>query len=459
MMDVFLTHGYFLSEDAKEQAIMRPYPPLGLLYISAFLKQHAVKTMVFDSTFSSFEALKDSLVRNKPALVALYANLMTKINLIKIIRFIRSERELLHTKIVLGGPDVTYNKENYMNAGADFLIIGEGEQTMLELSLAISNSSSVEEITGLVHWKEWEMVVNPPRIKIKQVDELPMPDREAIELDQYLSTWKNRHGSSTISLSTQRGCPYTCNWCSTAVYGQSYRRRSAKLVADEVEHLIERYAPDSLWFVDDVFTVSHKWISELHEEFITRNIHISFECITRAERLTDDVLTQLKEMGCSKIWIGAESGSQKIIDEMDRRVDVNIVREQIRKAREVGIGTGTFIMLGYPNETMSDIKETVHHLKTSNPDHFTITVAYPIAGTSLYEQVKPKMKPLPNWEESTDRDIDFERTYSREFYTHAVRYVVNSVNAHKHWENKLFLPWAKGKTKAFLSRTAMVFFR
>ena len=458
-MDVFLTHGYFLQEDKIEQVIMRPYPPLGLLYISAFLKEQKVETMVYDSTFSSFEALKKSLVEQKPALVALYANLMTKINLIKIIRFIRSQEELSSTKIVLGGPDVTYNKENYMNAGADFLIIGEGEQTMFELSDAIKKDASVDEITGLVHWKEGEIVVNPPRVKIKQVDDLPMPDREAIELDLYLSAWKARHGSSTISLSTQRGCPYTCNWCSTAVYGQSYRRRSAKLVADEVAYLIERYAPDSLWFVDDVFTVSHKWITELHEEFTQRNIKIAFECITRAERLTDEVLEQLKEMGCSKIWICAESGSQKIIDEMDRRVDVNVVRSQIKKAREVGIGTGTFIMLGYPNETMSDINETVHHLKTSNPDHFTITVAYPIAGTSLYEQVKPKMKPLPNWEESTDRDIDFERTYSREFYTHAVRYVVNSVNAHKHWENKSFLPWAKGKTKAILSRTAMAFMR
>lgn len=458
-MDVFLTHGYFLQEDEKEQAIMRPYPPLGLLYISAFLKEHDVETMVFDTTFSSFEELKKALEKNKPALVALYANLMTKINLIKIMRFIRSNPKLSETKIVLGGPDVTYNKENYMAAGADFLVIGEGEQTMLELAEAIKNDGSVAEITGLVHWKEKEMVVNPPRVKIKQVDELPMPDREAIDLERYLSAWKERHGSSTISLSTQRGCPYTCNWCSTAVYGQSYRRRSATLVADEVELLIERYQPDSLWFVDDVFTVSHKWIGELHDEFIQRGIVIAFECITRAERLTDEVLEQLKAMGCSKIWIGAESGSQKIIDEMDRRVDVNVVREQIRKARQVGIGTGTFIMLGYPNETISDIKETVHHLKTSNPDHFTITVAYPIAGTSLYEQVKPKMKPLPSWNESTDRDIDFERTYSRAFYNHAVRYVVNSVNAHKYWENKSFLPWAKGKTKAILSRTAMAFMK
>ncbi len=458
-MDVFLTHGYFLQEDEKEQAIMRPYPPLGLLYISAFLKEHDVKTMVFDTTFSSFEELKKALEKNKPALVALYANLMTKINLIKIMRFIRSNPKLSETKIVLGGPDVTYNKENYMAAGADFLVIGEGEQTMLELAEAIKNDRSVAEITGLVHWNEKEMVVNPPRVKIKQVDELPMPDREAIDLERYLSAWKERHGSSTISLSTQRGCPYTCNWCSTAVYGQSYRRRSATLVADEVELLIERYQPDSLWFVDDVFTVSHKWIGELHDEFIQRGIAIAFECITRAERLTDEVLEQLKAMGCSKIWIGAESGSQKIIDEMDRRVDVNVVREQIRKARQVGIGTGTFIMLGYPNETMSDIKETVHHLKTSNPDHFTITVAYPIAGTSLYEQVKPKMKPLPSWNESTDRDIDFERTYSRAFYNHAVRYVVNSVNAHKYWESKSFLPWAKGKTKAILSRTAMAFMK
>lgn len=455
-MEVLLTHGYFIHEDEKEQQIMRPYPPLGILYISAYLKKHGVAASVFDSTFSSFDTLTEYLLEHRPPVVAMYANLMTKLNLIRIIRFIREQKELEQTKVVLGGPDVTYNVSNYLNQGADFLVIGEGEETMLELVSALNNGKSTDEIPGIAFLKDQEVIKNSERIKIKKVDELPMPDREAIDLRKYLDVWKKKHGHSTISVSTQRGCPYTCKWCSTAVYGQSYRRRSAKLVADEVEYLIQTYNPDSLWFVDDVFTVSHKWIGELHKEFSERGIKIAFECITRAERLTDEVLVQLKEMGCAKIWIGAESGSQRIVDEMDRRVDVNVVRNQIVKTREIGIGTGTFIMLGYPNETMKDIRETIHHLKVASPDHFTITVTYPIAGTALYEQVKPLIVDAPDWSASTDRDIDFKRTYSRKFYDHAVRYVVNSVNAHKSWtQQRSIVGWGKGTIKSAISRLGM----
>ena len=455
-MEVLLTHGYFIHEDPKEQEIMRPYPPLGLLYLAAYLRERDVDVAVFDSTFSTFEALKQDILEKKPGILALYANLMTKINLIKIMRFVRSEESLIETKIVLGGPDVTYNQEKYLKAGADFLIIGEGEQTIFELNQALKSNGNLHEVEGLVFLQSDELIVNSPRVKIKKTDELPVPARDLIDLNLYLNSWKLNHGFNAISVSTQRGCPYTCQWCSTAVYGQSYRRRSASLVADEVESIIRDYNPDSLWFVDDVFTVSHKWISELHKEFTNRNLKIAFECITRAERLNDEVLRQLSEMGCSKIWIGAESGSQKIIDEMDRRVDVQVVRDQIIRARDFGIEAGTFIMVGYPNETIEDIEETVHHLKVSNPDQFTITVAYPIAGTGLYEQVKGKMKPLPDWEKSTDRDIDFERTYSRRFYDHAVRYIVNSVNANKSWENRDFVHWMKQKIKSILAKGAMV---
>lgn len=455
-MDVLLSHGYFIKDDPKEQAIMRPYPPLGLLYISAYLKENEVDVSVFDSTFSSFEEQQKTILTHQPKIIALYANLMTKINLIRLMSWIRNQYELKDTLIVLGGPDVTYNVENYLSNGADFLVIGEGEETMLELSMALLENKSVDEIPGIAFKKDTEIVQNLARQKIRKIDDLPMPDRSAIDLNNYLEAWKTHHGKSALSVSTQRGCPYTCKWCSTAVYGQSYRRRSVKLVADEIEYLQQHYQPDSIWFVDDVFTVSHKWIGELHAEFQQRNLFMDFECITRAERLTDEVLVQLKEMGCSKIWIGAESGSQKIVNAMDRRVDIHVVRERIRKAREIGIGTGTFIMLGYPEETMNDIRETVTHLKSSLPDQFTITVTYPIAGTDLYEQVKPLITEQPNWSTSTDRDIDFQRTYSRKFYDYAVRYVVNSVNAHKSWkQDRSVVGWSKGTVKSMISRMGM----
>jgi radical SAM superfamily enzyme YgiQ (UPF0313 family) len=456
-MNVLLTHGYFLHEDEKEKAIMRPYPPLGILYISGYLKDKSVNHQVFDSTFSSENEWIDYVLKHKPKLIAFYTNLMTKVKILHLIDKLKEYDSLSDTKFLLGGPDVTYNIENYMKNGADYIVIGEGEETFHDTIIQFEGENEFEKVTGLVFKNsEGEIVKNPPRVKIKDVNELSGPNREAIDLTNYLEVWKKHHGKSTLNISTQRGCPYTCKWCSTAVYGQSYRRRSPKLVVDEIEQLIDSYNPDALWFVDDVFTVSHKWLNEFHQEMTSRNVSIQFECITRAERLNEEVLQKLKEIGCFRIWIGAESGSQRIIDKMDRKVDINVVKDMIQLTTKMGMESGTFIMLGYPTETMEDINLTIQYLKDANPDVFTITVAYPIKGTSLYTEIEKDIIQAPTWNSSTDREIDFTRIYSRKFYDYAVRKVVNEVNYHKEKvRNGISLRAIKLKSKIKVLKTLM----
>ncbi|AUC77154.1 B12-binding domain-containing radical SAM protein [Olleya sp. Bg11-27] len=430
-MSIVLTHSYFLNEDDKEQKIMKPYAPLGLLYVSGYLNQNDVANYIYDSTFHSSAEQLQFLEEKQVKVVAIYTNLMTKVNVIKLVKTLKTEAKYGFPKLILGGPDVTYNLENYLNTGVDFIIIGEGEQTTLELYNAITENTNLGDVSGIAFLKENVVFKTAPRIKMKSLEELPLPNRAAIPIDKYLNTWKKFHGKSSMTISTQRGCPYTCKWCSTAVYGQSYRRRPAKQVAEELQLLQTNYNPDSIWFVDDVFTVSHKWIKEFHAEMQLQKVNIPFECITRAERLNDEILQLLKEIGCYRIWIGAESGSQKIIDAMDRRVDVNVVKEAIQKTNALNIETGTFIMVGYPGETLADIKATTTYLKEANPTHFTITKAYPIKGTSLYNEIEDKITIKPDWETSTDRDIDFKRTYKSKFYDYAIKYIVNEVNYSK----------------------------
>ncbi|WP_299313738.1 radical SAM protein [uncultured Aquimarina sp.] len=434
-MSIVLTHAYYLSTDPKEQRIMKPYPPLGQLYISGYLNEHGLENYVFDTTFSSKNEQLSFIASKKPDVVAIYTNLMTKVEVIKLIKILKTEATYGFPKIVLGGPDVTYNTENYLRSGAQYIVIGEGEETLYELHQAIKNKTDICAVSGIAYLDNYKVVKTTARIKMKDLSVLPLPNREAIDMQKYLDTWKNNHGQSSMTISTQRGCPYTCKWCSTAVYGQSYRRRPANLVAQELAMLKREYNPDTIWFVDDVFTVSHKWLAEFHKEVIQQDAVIPFECITRAERLNDEVLQQLKEAGCYRIWIGAESGSQKIVDAMDRRVKVETVREAIQKTNQLGIETGTFIMVGYPGEDEKDIAETIHHLKVANPTHFTITVAYPIKGTSLYNEIENNITIRPDWQTSTDRDIDFKRTYHRKFYDFAVRRIVNEVNYFKKKNN------------------------
>ncbi|TNE50972.1 MAG: B12-binding domain-containing radical SAM protein [Bacteroidetes bacterium] len=466
---VLFTHGYFLRQDPKEQAIMRPYPPLGILYLSAWLEQHDVANAVFDSTFSDPETLQQYLLDQHPQIVAIYTNLMTKRNVLSIMRFIRQQPALGDTLIVLGGPDVTYNTAEYLAAGADLIVIGEGEQTMLEVArtalaqpASLTDKMAFQGIPGLAfQLPDGSVHRTAPREKIRDVDTLPFPNRQKIDLEQYLRAWKQAHGLNAISLSTQRGCPYTCRWCSTAVYGQSYRRRSPEKVVDEIEWLQGHYNFDLIWFVDDVFTVSHKWLSAFRDELQRRQVRIRFECISRADRMNPDVIQVLREAGCFRVWIGAESGSQRIIDAMDRRVEVGQVRQMIQATREAGIEAGTFIMLGYPGETEADIRETVHHLKTSDPDLFTITVAYPIKGTGLYEAVRSEIQTDLPWSEHTDRDLDFTRTYPRRYYDYAVRWTVNTVHWHKSRRRGNW--WKPGAmafgAKAVLARVGMWWWR
>lgn len=437
-MKIVLTHGYFLDEDPKEKLIMKPYPPLGILYISAYLEQNGFPNSVYDSTFNTLEALKSSLLVERPDILGIYTNLMTKLNVLKIISFVRGTDVLNHTKIVLGGPEIRNHKENFLRFGADVIVFGEGEDTMLDIvkAYAQDDDPNLCDLPGTAFLDEQKNVItNPERILIRDINHLPFPARDKINLQKYFNTWKQHHGISMINLNTMRGCPYSCKWCSRAVYGSSYRRRSPALVADEIQDLKRNYDFDMIWFVDDVFTINHKWLREFVHEMESRQVKVPYEIITRADRLTEEAVQLLKQSGCFRVWIGAESGSQKIIDAMDRRVKVDDVRKMIQLVKSYGIEAGTFIMLGYPGENEMDIKETLHHLKTSNPDHYTITVAYPIKGTPLYAEVENLfVEDLP-WNNSTDRDIDFRRTYNRKYYDHAITWIHYEMLLHRKKKN------------------------
>lgn len=462
-MKVVLTHGYFLHEDLSELRIMKPYPPLGILYVSAYLKENGVDNKIFDTTFSSKQDLNKFLIDERPDIIAIYVNLMTKLNVLEIIRFIKSADSIKNAKVILGGPEVRYNASDLLENGADFVVIGEGEEASLELITKIMQNSDHDfKLISGIGFKDEQgnIIFNPERSLISDINTLPFPNRNGIDLTKYQDAWKKHHGQNAISVSTMRGCPYTCKWCSRAVYGLTYRRRSPDKVIEELRMIKEDYDPDTIWFVDDVFTISHKWLSAFMEELKKNNLKIKFECITRADRMNEEVIKTLKESGCFRVWIGAESGSQRIIDAMDRRVKVEQVSEMINLSRKYGIEAGTFIMLGYPGETEKDIEETITHLKKSNPNHFTITVAYPIKGTEFFQEIETNQLGTFQWEKNTDRERDFIRTYPRKYYDYAVRRVVNEVKFHqKRSKNSISTETLTLKFKSIAAKAGMIWVR
>lgn len=458
-MDILLAHSYYLNEDPHERAVMKPYPPLGLLYISSYLKARGFDVGVFDTTFRSREDFRQFVVRERPPVVGIYGTLMTRRNVLEMTRFCKEQG----CTVVLGGPEPANYAEEYLAHGADVVVVGEGELTLEELlsHLARYGPRNMGHIKGIVYREEDGQVVRtPPRPYIQDLDAQPFPDREAIDMAAYLNAWRARHGMGSISLITARGCPYTCTWCSHAVFGYTHRRRSPQNVADELELILETYRPDMVWYADDVFTIHRRWFFAYAEELKRRGIRVPFETISREDRLDEEVIRTLAEMGCFRLWVGAESGSQRVLDAMQRRTSAARTVEMVHLLQKYGIKAGLFIMLGYEGETWADIEETIRFLKRANPDHFLTTVAYPIKGTPYYEAVADRIIPLKPWEEGSDRDQTVAGRYTRRFYAFAIRRMVGEVTLHRlrrsrHRSPCYFLRTVKAFANAQVGRLGM----
>lgn len=439
-MDLLLTHGYFLYEDPKELAIMKPYVPLGILYLSSHLRKKGFEVEIFDTTFGSRQELLRILETGPPSVLGIYGNLMTRQNVLELIAAARASGWF----VVLGGPEPPTYPQEYLDSGSHIIVQGEGEVTMEELLTAKRSSSEprpsgsgiderfLERIDGI--WfrrSDGSIAHTPQRALIPNLDTQPWPDREKVDIKNYLRVWRDHHGMGSVSIITARGCPYHCRWCSHSTYGKTHRRRSARGVVDEVEWILHRYQPDMLWMADDVFTIHHGWILQYAEEMKRRRMQVPFECITRADRLNPPIADALAELGCFRVWIGSESGSQRVLDTMERGVTIQQVREAISLCRNRGIQAGMFLMWGYEGEDLSDIEATVEHVKASLPDVFLTTVSYPIKGTPYYEEVAPRLVSIDAWSRSTDRQLLIRGRHSRRYFQWADQLLKSEVALHK----------------------------
>ncbi len=457
-MDLLLTHGYFLQEDSKEQAVMKPYPPLGLLYLSSFLKQKAFAVEVFDSTFAAKREFTSLLKAKRPKLVGLYSNLMTKFNVLEMIRQAKAQNCI----VIVGGPDPPHYAEEYLHFGADVVVIGEGEEALQELIPVLSQEKfeQLASVAGIVYKDEHNQIQRTPaRALMSNLDALPMPDRAAIDLHKYVATWRAHHGKGAVSLITSRGCPYSCTWCSHSVFGKTLRKRSAKLVVDEVEMIRAEYRPDMLWYADDVFNINHKWLFEYAAELKRRGIQIPFECICRADRLNEEIVRTLKEMDCFRMWLGSESGSQRLLDLMKRGVKAGQVQAMTRLAKSYGIETGMFLMWGFEDENEEDIAQTVEHVKRANPDLVLTTVSYPIKGTEYHRRMEEQKLIMSNgaWEQSNDRDYRIAGRHSKRYYDFVNRWMYSELALQRLQENGdgAWLQHARNKMSAQLGKLGM----
>ena len=426
MVDVLLTHSYHLFYDRKQVRKMQPYPPLGTLYAAALLRQHGISVAVFDTMLNDpEEGFAAALARHRPQLVAVYEdsfNFLSKMCLTRMrevaFHMIRTARTA-GIPVVVNGSDASDNAAEYLQRGCECVLLGEAENTLLEVIQALLGPywPNWDRIPGIAFLRapDGNLVRTAARPLIRNLETLPFPARDLVDLEPYRKAWKNAHGLFSLNLVSSRGCPYRCNWCAKPIYGNAFHARSAESVAQEMK-LLKGYGADHLWFADDIFALKQRWAGELAAAVERLDAAVPFKMQSRVDLMTRPTVSALRRAGCAEVWMGAESGSQKILDAMDKDTRV----EQIVAARENllrhGIRACYFLQFGYPGETWSDIQKTIELMRSTRPDDIGVSVSYPLPGTKFYERVVEQLGAKTNWSDSDDLAMMFRGAYRDEFY-------------------------------------------
>ncbi len=426
-LDLLLTHAYFLATDPREQELMRPFPPLGMQYLVAWLHRAGWGAVDWlDSTFlSGPEAVLARIQQADPRAVGFYGHTITRPVAAGMIAQCRAEGR----RVIAGGPDPVQYLDEYFAAGVEVVVIGEGEQTLTALLSHLTASGwqwdheALRKIDGIAFMVDGRIVRTAPRALIRPLDTIPWPDRRPAELSRYFDAWRTRHRETALSMVTSRGCPYHCTWCSKQVYGDTFRRRSVGDVIDELLYLKETFAPDQIWFADDLFTINRTWVQRFCVEMIRRDAVTPFYIIGRPETLTPQMCTALAAAGCYRMYLSAESGAQHVLDAMRKEDTVADILRAGRMLRAAGIEIGVFVMIGYPGERVEDIDATLRMLHTLEPEVTLLSVAHPMKGTQFYDAVADRVTEPPGWAERNGGRLAFEMDYPREFYDMAQRMI------------------------------------
>ncbi len=406
---------------------MNLYAPLGTLYAAAYVQQKGYTAAVFDTMLAdSEEDLRSSLEKHQPKYMVIYDdtfNYLTKMCLTRMREAAFRMSEIAKDfgcTVIVSGSDSVDHLEKYFLHKVDFAICGEGEQTLGELLDYLHSSSAAEapgNICGLAYMQSGTITRTAPRKVLKELDTLPYPAWELIDLANYRELWLKHHGYFSMNLVTTRGCPFHCNWCAKPVYGQVYNSHSPAYIAGQIKLLREKYSVDHIWFCDDIFGLKPGWVTKFDKTVNEMNVRTPFKCLSRADLLLkEDNISHLAAAGCESVWMGAESGSQKILDAMDKGTTVEEIYEATRLLKKHGIKTCFFLQFGYTGEAMPEINATIKMVNDLMPDDIGISVSYPLPGTKFYDRVSSQMKKKHNWELSDDFEMMFDGTYSTEFY-------------------------------------------
>lgn len=427
MTDVLFGQSYYPRFDPKLYAAMQPYPPLGTLYAASIMRERGYSVALFDAMLAeTTDDWTEALEQHQPRYALLFEDNFNYLSKMSLLRMREAAFRMIDAAkargcvVICCGADETDHAEQYLERGADYVLIGEGDLTLPEVIAAIEGKSAVEraEIRGIAYRDDDGQVVRtPPRAVISKLDDLPFPAWDLVDRDAYRALWVEHHGYYSMNLVTTRGCPFHCNWCAKPIWGQRYNVRSPENVVEEMAWLKERFQPDSIWFMDDIMGIQDRWIEEFADQLDARGLRIPFKSLNRVDLLLrGKTIPALARAGAQIVWVGAESGSQKILDAMEKGTQVTQIYEATRQLHAHGVKVAFFLQFGYPGETREDIELTLQMVRDLMPDDIGISVSYPLPGTKFYEAVKHELGERENWIDSEDLAMLYQGPFRTEFY-------------------------------------------
>ncbi len=432
-VDVLLTHSYFLRFDPKQQAAHMPYPPLGTLYAASLLRNSGIPVQLCDTMLADSEQIvRKAIEESRPKLLVIYDDDFNYLNKMCLTRMreaafvISGIAKEFGIPVIVHGSDAADHAEQYLLHGADVVVVGEGEKTLHDVSFAFLNDQreSLRSIPGVTFMQDGIVCATGKRAVQQMLDTLPFPAWDLVDWTSYRNVWMKHHGYFSVNMVTTRGCPYHCNWCAKPIYGQVYNSRSPENVAREMLLLKQTVRPDHIWFADDIFGLKPGWVKHFAGIVNEQNGMIPFKIQSRADLLVrPDEVASLAQAGCSEVWIGAESGSQKILDAMDKGITVAQISDARKLLKQHKIDAAFFLQFGYRGETLDDITATISMLKKLQPENIGISVSYPLPGTKFYDSVVSEMGEKKNWTDSDDLSLMYRGTYSPQFYKQLHRFV------------------------------------
>jgi anaerobic magnesium-protoporphyrin IX monomethyl ester cyclase len=422
-MRVLFTHSYFVRLDPKQVAHAQPYAPLGTLVAAALLREHGFEVQLFDTMFCHHaDEILPAIESFRPHVLVCYDdgfNYLTKMCLSNMreaaFRLMQHARDHGCT-VIASSSDASDHYEKYLDR-ADFVLPGESEHALLDVVTALDSKASFSDIPGIIFRENQQTRKTPPRPILKDLNKLPVAAWDLVDITPYREVWMKHHGYFSVNVATTRGCPYSCNWCAKPIYGNAYHMRSPEHVVDELVMLRDRFSMDHVWFCDDIFGLKRSWVAEFAKDVEEKGLKFRYKIQSRADLLVQEKYVEaLARSGCYEVWMGAESGSQKILDAMDKGTTVAQIRQARSILRTYGIRAAYFLQFGYPGETSEDIQKTIDLVTETMPDDIGISVSYPLPGTAFYESVKDQLGQKTNWTDSDELALMFRNTYQPRFY-------------------------------------------